>query len=483
MSITDLISILPLLVLSTAIVALMLVIAFLRNHTLTVFLTILSLALAVLSLVFSPHFKSVHITSLLIIDGYSLFYMGVIFIAGLFVVILTAGYMDHRSEIKEEMYIFILIATLGSAVVVSSSHFASLFLGIELLSVSLFVMIGYLRSRATNIEASIKYLVTASVSMAILLFGLSLVYAAAGSMDFSQVAAYMKNNEPNVLLTAGFALVLVGFGFKLALVPFHFWAADIYQGASAPITGFIAGISKVAVFAAMLRLSLVTALTTYRPFFIAFAVAAVLSMFAGNFLALLQTSVKRILAYSSIANMGYLLVAFLAGGSLATRAVAFYLLGYFITILAAFGVISVFSAGNEDLDDINDFRGLAFKRPWFGGILTVALLSLAGMPLTIGFIGKFYIIYAGASSQLWLLLIILAINTLIGLYYYLRIIWVMYSSATEVKFTWAMLPPRPLLASGLVLAILIVALVWLGVYPSPVIRLIESTTGLVTLAY
>jgi len=483
MSITDLISILPLLVLSSAIVALMLVIAFLRNHTLTVFLTILSLASAVLSLPFSHHLKSTHITSLLIIDGYSLFYMGLIFIAALFVVILTAGYMEHRSEIKEELYIFILIATLGSAVVVSSSHFASLFLGIESLSVSLYVMIGYLRSRASNTEASIKYLVTASVSMAILLFGLSLVYAAAGSMDFSQVAVYIKNNEPNVLLTAGFALVLVGFGFKLALVPFHFWAADIYQGTSAPITGFIASVSKGAVFAAMLRLSLVTALTTYRPFFIAFAVAAVLSMFAGNFLALLQTSVKRILAYSSIANMGYLLVAFLEGGGLATRAVAFYLLGYFITILTAFGVISVFSAGTDDLDDINDYRGLAFKRPWFGGILTVALLSLAGMPLTIGFIGKFYIIYAGASSQLWLLLIILAINTLIGLYYYLRIIWVIYSSATEVKFTWTMLPPRPLLASGLVLAILIVALVWLGVYPAPVIRLIESTTAFSALAY
>ena len=173
--------------------------------------------------------------------------------------------------------------------------------------------------------------------------------------------------------------------------------------------------------------------------------------------------------------MGYLLVAFLAEGRSALESVAFYLSAYFITILTAFGVITVFSAGNEDLQDINDYRGLAYRRPWFGAILTIALLSLAGMPLTIGFIGKFYIIYAGAGSGLWLLLVVLVINSCIGLFYYLRIIWALYSSPGETKAGEVPLSGFSLLASGFVLSILILAMVLLGIYPSPFIRLIEST--------
>jgi NADH-quinone oxidoreductase subunit N len=274
------------------------------------------------------------------------------------------------------------------------------------------------------------------------------------------------------LLLIGLGMIVIGVGFKLAIVPFHMWTPDVYEGAPAPVTAFVATVSKGAMFALLLRYLSGIDATAYGSLFVIFAVFAVASMFMGNLLALLQNNVKRILAYSSIAHLGYLLVAFLASGALAVTAATFYLVAYFLTTLGAFGVVSILSTAKRDADAMDDYRGLFWRRPWLAGIFTASVFSLAGIPLTAGFVGKFYLLAAGVGSSLWLLVISLVISSVIGLYYYLRIIVAMYLQplAPDQRETS---PPILPLAGGLALATVVLLLVWLGVYPGPVINVIQ----------
>ncbi len=471
----------PLIVLSAAIVFLMLVIAFHRSHKLTVVITIIALGLCLASAPAALSTKSPHVTALFDVDGYALLYMGLLFATGISVALLSYGYMEGRRSVKEEFYVLLLVATLGASVLVSSSHFASFFLGLEILSISLYVLIAYFRANPRDIEAGIKYLILASTSVSFLLFGMALVYADLGTMQFSRIAVWaaMPGSKSLFFLT-GLAMVVVGIGFKLALVPFHLWTPDVYEGAPAPVSAFIATASKGAVFALLLRYFTVVGLRNFPALILFFAVVAVASMFVGNLSALLQNNVKRILAYSSIAHMGYLLVAFLASGELAAVAVTFYLIAYFITTVGAFGVMTVLSGKETDLDDMEDYRGLAFRHFWLAAIFTAMLLSLAGIPLTAGFIGKFYIFSAGVNAGLWWLVIILVVNSAIGLFYYLRIIMAIYAKPilperqTAPATQRVALPASFSAIGGITLAALSLLLIWIGVYPSPLIRLIRA---------
>ena len=270
------------------------------------------------------------------------------------------------------------------------------------------------------------------------------------------------------MIVTGVVMMLVGVGFKLALVPFHMWTPDIYQGAPAPVTAFIATASKTAVVAVLLRFFRPVALDQTSALFLTFAAVSVASMLAGNLLALRQDNVKRILAYSSIAHLGYILVAFLATGKSATVAVTFYLVAYTATNLAAFGVVSALSDAKGEAEDIAAYRGLGARRPWLAAVFTVALFSLAGIPLTVGFIAKFFLVTAGASASLWVLLVVLVVASTIGLYYYTRIIVAMYARKPGDEPLG-----RAAVPTGIVLACLTATLLWLGVYPRPLIDLIE----------
>ena len=221
--------------------------------------------------------------------------------------------------------------------------------------------------------------------------------------------------------------MLVTVGFKLSLAPFHMWVADVFEGSPAPVAGFIATVSKGSVFALILRYFTILDIHSAHSLLLVFTIIAMVSMFVGNLLALAQRNVKRMLAYSSIAHMGYLLVAFLASGPSAPVAVTFYLVAYFITTLIAFGTISALSENARDAADLDDYRGLAWRRPWLAAGFTISLLSLAGIPLTAGFIGKFYVVMAGAESGLWMLIGALVINSIIGLFYYLRVVATLFS--------------------------------------------------------
>jgi NADH-quinone oxidoreductase subunit N len=340
-------------------------------------------------------------------------------------------------------------------------------------------MIAYPRTDRRALEAGVKYLILAAASSAFLLFGMALVYAELGTMEFGRMAAVLTSrvNLDQRLLLAGLAMMVTGIGFKLAVVPFHMWTPDVYEGAPAPVTAFVATASKGAMFALLLRYFIETGAYAYRPILLAFGAIAITSMIAGNLLALMQDNVKRILAYSSIAHLGYLLVAFLAGGAWAVEAAAFYLVAYFVTTLGAFGVVTVLSDRRRDADALADYRGLFWSRPWLAVIFTAMLLSLAGIPLTAGFVGKFYVLAAGVGSALWTLVVVLVVGSAIGLYYYLRIVVVMFAPATPgPKETPALAPVFPV-AGRVVLAVLTLLLAWFGVYPAPLMRLIQATVA------
>lgn len=481
MNLSDLASLLPLIVLAAVPIGILLVIAFHRSHRTAAAMALAGLAIAFLALMAPAANGSRPVTGLLILDPFGLLYTGFIIAASFVVACLSYGYLKKRARKPEEFYVLLLLAALGACVLATSSHFASFFLGLEILSISLYILIAYTHTNPISIEGGVKYLILAAVSTAFLLFGMALIYAEAGTMDFSRLASLL---EPPVmadhpLLLPGVGLLLTGIGFKLALVPFHLWTPDVYQGAPAPVTAFLATVSKGSVFALMLRFFHPVDLNAVPSLFWIFALLAITSMLAGNLLALLQSNVKRILAYSSIAHLGYLLVAFLAGGDLAVTAVTFYFAAYFVTTLGAFGVISLMSAPEREAEQIEDYRGLFWRRPWIAGVFTVMLLSLAGIPLTAGFTGKFYLAAAGVGSGLGWLVIILAVTSVIGLFYYLRIVIAMFVPGPgEIGLPAARSPQS--LTGSLVLAALVALLVFLGVYPAPLIDLIQSIASSLT---
>jgi NADH-quinone oxidoreductase subunit N len=480
----DVLAVSPFMVLGGAAVATMLVSTFVRSHV-----TVFGIALAgiigsivVLGVVAAASDRRA--TVLFQMDGYALFFMGLILVTVGLVVALSYGYLERSEKEPAEYYVLILLATLGATALVSSSHFASFFLGLEVLSVALYGLIAFPPSRSVALEAGLKYLVLAATTAAFLVFGMALVYAVSGTLSLAGLATFAVgvSGVQKALYLTGLILILTGVGFKLAVVPFHMWTPDIYQGAPAPVTAFIASVSKVALFALLLRWY---ATQAHAPggysLFLVLSLVAYSSMAVGNLLALLQRNLKRLLAYSSISHLGYLLVALLAGGSLARTAVAFYLVAYSLTMVTAFGVVGALSDARNEPEAIEDYRGLARRRPWLAGVFTLALVSLAGIPITAGFIGKFLLVEAGAGASRWGLVLVLVLTSVLGLFYYLRVIVTMFGRAvpaTTAERLASGLPGSriaPLTASVLVFMTIVLLLV--GLYPRLLLQLIERALG------
>jgi len=475
---TNIISLIPMMITGGTAILLMLVIAVKRMHLVSLILSLLALIAAFIALtVYLPELD-VQKKGLLIMDSYSLFFTALLLASGFVVAVLSFDYMKNHSINHEEFYILLFLALLGASLLVASNHFATLFLGFELLSVSLYVMIAYLHHRSASIEAGAKYLILAAVSSAFLLYGMALVYTSTGTMNLNGLALHLsQTTQLSLLMRTGLAMMFGGIAFKLALAPFHMWTPDVYQGAPAPITAFVSTVSKGAVFAILFRLTTTLELYQYGFIITFFMIMAVVSMFAGNILALLQENVKRILAYSSIAHLGYLLIAFIAGGELGGEAAAFYLVAYFITMLGALGVVSVLSHPEKEPEDVKNYRGLFWRRPWIALILSAMLFSLAGIPLTAGFLGKFYVAAAGLSAKHIALVIILVINSVIGLYYYLRIVVAMFSPAATIQPHFPKDQQVPL-KSMAILSALVILLIGFGVFPQGLMDLIHELVRL-----
>lgn len=474
MNSSDAIALLPMILPSFTAILILLLIAVKRNHAVAASCTVVGLAASFASLWAAATVIPRSVTVLLVVDSYSLFYSGFLIVIAALVVLLAFSYFQRRQEHREEFYALILLATVGTIVLTASRHFASLFLGIEILSVSLYALVSYLREGKLALEAGIKYLVLAATSSAFLLFGLALLYAETGSMDLATVSYILMKpvfGAAAEIELVGIVLVVTGIGFKLAAVPFHLWTPDVYEGASLPVTAFIASVSKGGVFAVLLRWFHSVSGHPGSPAWWAFLVMSIASMLFGNLLALQQNNIKRILAYSSIANMGYLLLAFLCAGAFGLQAATYYLVAYAITIVGAFGLLIALCEGETDDYELDALRGMFWRKPILAGVFSVALLSLAGIPLTAGFLGKFYIVAAAAVTPLWIPILILVVSSTIGVYYYLRVLVPMFTVVEEGPRVRGEGTPIYVMVSLTALTTLIFVL---GIYPAPLWRLIQT---------
>lgn len=481
------IALLPLLITGASPVVVMAAISIRRHHwwNATLGVSVLNIALlACAALLLGPMFgllppfQPQQITPLLLVDGYALFYMALILSTTLATGTLLHAYMEGYQGNKEEIYLLLTIAALGGVVMACASHMASFFIGLELMSIPLYAMVAYPHKLRSALEGGIKYLVLSAVASAFILFGMALIYSQSGAMVFSDIAIWVTTTGGGTLIALmGISLIFVGVGFKLSVVPFHLWTPDVYEGAPAPVTGFLATASKTAVFAVLLRFFVDGGLYRFLNIELVLTIIAIASIVVGNVLALFQGNIKRMLAYSSIAHFGYLLVALISGGPLALNAVGVYLLTYVVTTLSAFGVVTLMSSpfSERDATQIYDYRGLFWRRPFLTSILTVSMLSLAGIPLTAGFIGKFYIVAAGVSQQQWYLIAAVVAGSAIGLYYYLRVMITLFLLDPQRRRFSAPLHWAQQAGGVMTLGLMLLMLV-LGIYPEPFIKIIEAAT-------
>lgn len=470
MSAAQLIAIAPLIALASTMVLVMTAVSVRRHHGAAFGLTVFGLAVTLFTLPGAVGTAPINVTPLFLIDSYALFFIGLITAAALLTTLLSYACIARFDIRHEEYYLLLLITTLGAAALAASVHLGSFFLSLETTSVGLFALIAYRRDSATPIEAAIKYLVLVGVSTALLTFGMALFYATTGALSFSQIGDLTHVTGGSTVLLAAYLLMIAGVGFKLSLVPFHLWTPDVYQGAPAPITGFLATVSKGAVFAVLLRFMAQTNAYENASLLTILTIVAIASMLVGNWLALLQDNVKRVLAYSSIAHLGYLLVPLIAGGALGVEAAMFYFAAYFATTLGAFAIITVLSQDQpQEAQTLDAFRGLFWHRPGLAAVFSLMLLSLAGIPLTAGFPAKFYALAAGVGSGLWILTLALVAGSAIGLFYYLRIVITMAAQTDAVQN-----PQSRAVAATLCLVLLTAIVLVLGVYPGLLIPMLQA---------
>jgi NADH-quinone oxidoreductase subunit N len=409
---------------------------------------------------------------MVLLDGYALFFDVVICYAAALILMLSMDYLSRTGGESGEYYALVLFATAGMMLMASAGDLLVVFLSLELMSLSLYVLAGLFKTRLTSGEASMKYFLLGAFASSFLLYGIALIYGVTGSTNLDRIAsAAGRGGDP--LLLIGLGLLLVGFGFKISSVPFHMWAPDVYEGAPTTISALIATGSKAAAFAALIRV-LVVSLRSAQPDWAAllWAVAA-LTMTTGNVVALAQSNLKRMLAYSSIAHVGYMLMGLVAGGTMGTGAVLFYLLAYTFTTVGAFGVIGLCARAGEEAVEVGDYAGLSRRHPVLAITLTLFLLSLIGIPPLAGFIAKFYLFGAAVRAGYVWLTVIAVLNSAVAAYYYLRVIVYMYMrepSGEGVVVT-------PSLAGGLALTIALVGIVLLGFAPAPFADLAQAAVA------
>ncbi len=378
--------------------------------------------------------------------------------------LLTTSYSDQVKIEFIEFAPLMLFATVGMMLMGSAASLMIIFLGLETMSIALYVMAGFRRHNRRSLESALKYFLLGAFATGFLLYGIALTYGAVGTTELQKITEFIAKDplHPSSLLLFGFGLIIVGFGFKVALVPFHMWTPDVYEGAPMPVTAYMAVGAKAAGFAAIIRVLSIAANQISYDWTPVLWVLAVLTMTTGNIIALVQDNIKRMLAYSSIAHAGYILMGVVAGNDMSVRAILFYLIAYMFMNLGAFAVASVVSGNEERRTKIEYFSGLGFSRPILGLTMAVSMFSLAGLPPTAGFMGKFYLFSAALKSGYLWLVIFGVINSLISVYYYLRVVVAMYMQEPLDQKTIPELAP----GVGLVILAAVLGIFYLGLFPN-----------------
>ncbi|MBX9661132.1 MAG: NADH-quinone oxidoreductase subunit N [Nitrospiraceae bacterium] len=415
---------------------------------------------------------------LVVIDNYSCFWKLLLYFVTGLTILLSFPYLKEERIYLGEYYGFILLALSGMMVMVSGADLLTIYLGTELMSLSLYVMAGLKRAEAKSLEASAKYFVLGAFSSGILLYGISLLYGSAGTTQLPAIAAAIAGRSlDDPLLLFATILIAVGFSFKLAVVPFHMWTPDVYQGAPTSVTAFMAVASKAASFGAFMRVFVEGLGGVRANWSLMFLLLCIGTLILGNIVALVQTNVKRMLAYSSIAHAGYALIGVVAAGRLdpteassAVSSVMLYIALYAFMTFGAFTIIAMLRKGGLEGDEIGDFNGLAKRHPFAALLMMVFMVSLAGIPPTAGFIGKFYVFMSAVQAGLTWLAVLALVFAAISAYFYLRLVMVMYMREPEAVTA---LSPRFVSSPALsiVLACAIAGVVFFGIYPDPIVNL------------
>jgi len=415
-------------------------------------------------------------SNLLIVDGFATFFRVLVLVIGILAVLLSYRYQDREMAETGEYHALLLFCVAGQCLMAASNDLIMIFIGLEISSIATYILAGYLRNDRRNNEAALKYFLLGSFATAFLLYGVAIIYGITGTTKLDEIRTALM--QPGISLagvTIAAALMIVGLGFKISAAPFQMWAPDVYQGAPAPVSVFMATAPKAAAFAVFLRIFMTSFQTIANDWEPLIWISALLSMTIGNFAALTQNNLKRMMAYSAIAHAGYILVAFAAKSDGGTAAVMFYLAAYALMNVGAFAVIIHICGKGERHLRIEDLSGLAQKQPVTAALLTIFLLSLIGVPLTGGFFGKFYIFRAALESNLIWLTVLGLLNSAVAAYYYLRILVVMYMKEPG-EVTNALEPLSPGLGAALVLPA--IGTFVLGIIPGAVLNFARASSML-----
>jgi NADH-quinone oxidoreductase subunit N len=410
---------------------------------------------------------------MVILDNYSLFFKMIFLLTTILTILMSIRFLREEGFEHGEYYILVLFAAVGMMFMASAADLIIVFLGLETFSLSLYVLAGFFRTQPKSTESSLKYFLLGAFSTGFLVYGIALVYGATGTTNLKGIYEFVRKIHllTDPLLLCGMGLLIVGFGFKVASVPFHMWTPDVYEGAPTSITAFMSVGPKAAGFAAFVRVFLYALSSLQMEWVWILWVLAVLTMTLGNVVAIAQKNIKRMLAYSSIAHAGYILIAMVAASELATASILYYILAYAFTNLGAFGVVILYGRKGEENINIGDYSGMASKYPLLAAAMAVFMFSLAGIPPTAGFVGKFYIFSAAVKAGYIGLAIIGVLNSALSVFYYLRVTVMMYMRNPEKELPRLEISP----AMAIALVIAVFGTLQMGVTPSQYLNLARQS--------
>ncbi|UCF38271.1 MAG: NADH-quinone oxidoreductase subunit N [Acidobacteriota bacterium] len=461
----------PEIILSVAGILLMLLIPFVKREKQAKlgYLSLVGIAAAMVAVIAQWGQSDLTFFDMVFQDNFANFAKLLFLFAVAAIIATSIQYLERDSLYKAEYFSLLLFATVGMCLMAASADLIMTFLGIEILSIATYVLAGYRLGEQKSTESAVKYFLLGAFSTGFLLYGIAFIYGATGSTKYLEIAQSLGNQtEYPVYLLIGLGLIFVGFGFKAALAPFHVWTPDVYEGAPIPITAHLAVASKAAALIALLRILFQVVPSISSGWVELLWISAVLTMLVGNIAALTQSNIKRMLAYSSIAHAGYLLVGLAANNDFGAQGVLFYLLAYAFMNLGAFAIIQIIGRQNEETVEIKDYAGVGFQHPFLGLALSVFLVSLAGIPLTAGFTGKLFLFSAAVQSGMYWLVVIAVIASAIGIYYYLRVLIYMYMRDAEGEIKPV---DRLSMATRIVIVVMVLGTIYLGILPGSILKL------------
>ncbi len=465
----DLIGSSPILILSAFVLLAILVNAFFKNSQKPVFyVCCIGIIASIAAAVYTFPLNETAFSDMLLVGGYASFYSVLFLVIVLFSLVLAVPYLDKEQYHYGEYHVMVTLSAIGMMMMGSAADLITIFLGIEIMSVSFYVLAGYFRSKLSSNESALKYFLLGAFATGFLLYGIALIYGTAGTTNLSRIVAQYPETFAEPLHLIGWGLLLIGFAFKIAAVPFHMWVPDVYEGAPTSVTALMSTGGKAAAFSAfVLAFSIPMSMHDERLTSV-IAILAAASMIIGNWFGLAQTNLKRMLAYSSIAHAGYMLIGIAAGSQLGQEGISFYLVAYALTNLGAFGVIAMLEKENEKNLSYEDYAGLGKRKPALAALLSMFMFSLTGIPPFAGFVGKYYLFASAVQSQLTWLAILGVITSLFSTYYYLRVVVYMYfrEGGEEIPIL-----PKLSLAS---VALSALGIVVLGVVPSLILDILKT---------